>query len=154
MRESGQVWLRRARLRVLRLGRRRGAVPSRVGLGPRRSEPLQTSGGHFRSPLLSWIPWSGAHRSRAVSRAMLEGDIGLEAVTPKEAPAAGEYPGAGGGARDPGVAAAASGSFGDRGFPGTEGRAGRRRRRLLSPVAGTSPASFWVGGWTLSASGH
>lgn len=111
MRESGQVWLRRARLRVLRLGRRRGAVPSRVGLGPRRSEPLQTSGGHFRSPLLSWIPWSGAHRSRAVSRAMLEGDIGLEAVIPKEAPAAGEYPGAAQGREGPGCGGSGVGVF-------------------------------------------
>lgn len=109
VREGGQVWLRLARLRVLRLGRRRGTVPSRVGLGPRRSEPLQTSGGHFWSPLLCRIPWSGAHRSRAVSRAMLEDDISLEALTPKEAPAAGEYPGPVRGAGDPGVAAAAWG---------------------------------------------
>lgn len=53
VRESGQVWLRRARLRVLRLGRRRGAVPSRVGLGPldpgaqSRFRPL---GGTFGRP--------------------------------------------------------------------------------------------------------
>ena len=76
---------------------------------------------------------------------MLEDDIGLEAVTPKEAPAAGEYLGPARGARDPGVAAAAPRSFGDSGFPGTEGRAGSRRQRPLSPVAGTSLASFWVG---------
>ena len=76
---------------------------------------------------------------------MLEDDIGLEALTPKEAPAAGEYLGPARGARDPGVAAAAPRSFGDSGFPGTEGRAGSRRQRPLSPVAGTSLASFWVG---------
>ena len=80
-----------------------------------------------------------------MSRAMLEDDIGLEALTPKEAPAAGEYLGPARGARDPGVAAAAPRSFGDSGFPGTEGRAGSRRQRPLSPVAGTFLASFWVG---------
>lgn len=85
---------------------------------------------------------------------MLEGDIGLEGLPPKEAPAAGEYPGAAQGARAPGVAAAASGTFGDSGFPGTKGHARGRRQGPASPVAGTVPGEVLGGGLTLSAAGH
>lgn len=46
-----------------------------------------------------------------MSRAMLEGDIGLEAVTPKEAPAAGEYPGAAWGREGPGCGGSGVGVF-------------------------------------------
>ena len=49
-------------------------------------------------PLLAALRSVEAHRNRAASRAMLEGDIGLEGLSPKEAPAAREYPGAGVGA--------------------------------------------------------
>lgn len=88
-----------------------------------------------------------------MSNAMLEDDISLEALTPKEAPAAGEYPGPVRGAGDPGVAAAAWGLSETQWLPGTEGRAGSGRQRPLPPVARTSFASF-LGGGTLSGSGH
>lgn len=58
------------------------------------------------------------------------------------------------GARAPGVAAAASGTFGDSGFPGTKGHARGRRQGPRLRWRGPSPARFWGWGLTLSAAGH
>lgn len=84
-----------------------------------------------------------------LSRAMLEGDIDLEGLSPKEAPSAREYPGAaaGSGARDPERGGVGVGTPGDSRFPGTERRTrGRRRQGPRCPVAGPAPCCSLVRG--------
>lgn len=86
---------------------------------------------------------------------MLEGDIGLEGLSPKEDPAAREYPGAAQGGEGPPIPApAASGTPGDGGFSGTEGHTGAGDRDPCLGVGGPPPRCSLVRRDTLSAAGH
>ncbi|XP_059242865.1 collagen alpha-1(I) chain-like [Mustela nigripes] len=87
VREGGQVGLRRARLRVLPLGGGGGRSPPELGStpGPRsRRRPQEVT----LSPPLLDAARPGRTGTGQLSRAMLEGDIDLEGLSPKEAPAA------------------------------------------------------------------
>lgn len=115
VRQGGQVWLP---------ARARGFASCVWGGGGGLSPPALDPGPWSRQAEVTPSPGSRAPGSPEprTSCAMLEGDIGLEGLSPKEDPAAREYPGAAqGGEGPPSPAAAASGTpggwrlLGDRG---------------------------------------
>lgn len=136
VRQGGQVWLpARARgFASFVWGGRGGLSPPALDPGPWSRQAEVTPSPGSRAP--------GSPEPRT-SCAMLEGDIGLEGLSPKEDPAAREYPGAAqGGEGPPSPAAAASGTPGDGGFSGTEGHTRGRRQGPLSRCRRTAPALF------------
>lgn len=140
--------VRLARLRVCGWG---GGGDLQVGLGPRRSEPLQEASGGallvaapLPDPVVRGAPEPGG------DHAMLEDDISLEALTPKEAPQLVSLQGRCGGRGQ--VWLQRHGVFQETVASGTEGRAGSGGR---APASGSADVfRELLGGGTLSGSGH